>query len=79
MAAVELHKSGVYRRIVRRLYAAREVWRKPRIMRNYKNGGGGNRTRVRKRSVGESTYLSGSDLSRTPVKGTCKLAGTPAR
>jgi len=33
MAAVELHKSGVYRRIVRRLYAAREVWRKPRIMR----------------------------------------------
>src|SRR5438309_8154125 len=26
-------KSGVYRRIVRRLYAAREVWRKPRIMR----------------------------------------------
>jgi len=30
-------------------------------------GGGGNRTRVRKRSARESTYLSGSDLSRAPA------------
>ena len=42
------------------------------------DGGGGNRTRVRKRSAGESTYLSGSDLSRALAKGTCKLARVPA-
>ena len=42
-------------------------------------GGGGNRTRVRKRSARESTYLSDSDLSRTPSSGICKLDGAPAR
>jgi len=43
------------------------------------NGGGGNRTRVRKRSVGESTCVSGSDLVVSRPEGTCKPAGTPAR
>src|SRR5262245_58462034 len=32
------------------------------------NGGGGNRTRVRERSARESTYLSGSSLSRAPAE-----------
>src|SRR5262245_56135206 len=32
-----------------------------------KGGGGGNRTRVRERSARESTYLSGSSLSRAPA------------
>jgi hypothetical protein len=42
-------------------------------------GGGGNRTRVRKRSVGDSTCVSGSDLVVSRPEGTCKPAGTPAR
>ena len=43
------------------------------------SGGGGNRTRVRKRSTGESTYISGSNLSHVRREGTCNFTGTPAR